>query len=602
MRTYKVFRGLSGLRLFLYLYSVLQLTLFFSPKYSYASELPSTVIGMYEWSTQNLNVKHFRNGESIPEAKTDSEWNMAAQNGTPAWCYYNNDPTNGEKYGVLYNWFAVNDPRGIAPEGWNIPGREEVQSLISELGEGGGATLKGKYGWPSKESDKRGFNALPAGVRSIGGFFHDKGKYANFWSTTSKNSDNSLYFSLGHKHDNIDTTGIFNFLRKGAGMSVRCVKRVSYSQEFKVLPDNVPNEGLMFVDHESRNRSGHYGSALTTCKNGDIIAFYTNVSGSIFNGHGIAGWSEYKRSTDGGKTWGEPVVLEYSKRMWDLNNVANDKLNPGQLYVASFVRAVITAPNGTLIAHLSRQMGSARDNYDGFKTPVYILSYDNGKTWTEPREVDEIASPKQLSLTNDDGASFVYDGVIYTVFIGEYGTGEYCLYASKDNGESFSKISQGLFKHRKHKSNYYYMTAQALDDGRIVVYSYNMDDEHHFPYVVSSDEGRTWSDVRTTYMAKRVRDAQMSEKVGDYYFMVGRSGSFGNDPMNLVLYASTNGIEWDNGKYLKKIQKTLDSYSAIEVVRGNGKTRSSKVLIQASVGYGVGSNVNVKHWWVENIK
>lgn len=560
-----------------------------------------TQIGMTEWSTQNLNVTHFRNGDPIPEARTEEQWNRAAAEGTPAWCYYNNDQTNGSKFGVLYNWYAVNDPRGLAPDGWHIPTRAELLEMIRELGSEAGNKLKSKSGWEGSvhHPDFTGFEALPAGVRYMGGLFHDQGKYASFWTASSRNQDVALYFNLGHKHPEIDTTGIFSFMRKGTGMSVRCVRRVSYDG-FKIKPENVPNDGIMFVDYETSGRSGHYGSALTTCKNGDILAFYTNVSGKIFEGHGIAGWTEYKRSSDGGKTWSAPLILEYSKQTWDQNQITDDKLKPGQLYSAAIVRSAVTAPNGTIIAFLSRQIASARNNYDGFKSPVYILSYDNGHTWTEPREIDHIAAPVQLSLINDDGASFVYEGGVYAVFIGGGGTGQYSFYASYDNGETFQIQSQGLFQKRHYKNNYYYMTARALDDGSFVVYSYDMDNEHQLPYVISKDKGKTWSEVKTTYMAKRVRDAQISDKVGGYYFMVGRSGSFGNDPMNLVLYASKNGIDWDAGRYLKKVQKTLDSYSAIEVVKRNGQ--KPKVLIQGSVGYGIGANVNVKHWWIEDIE
>ncbi len=586
------------------LHTVFQMGSLAQPAKSVSDGLQGSMIGMYEWSKQNLKVTRFRNGDPIAEAKSEEKWNKAAANGTPAWCYYNNDPANADQYGVLYNWYAVNDPRGLSPEGWEIPTREELLSLMEDLGERGGAKLKSRSGWPEVRTtgSTTSFQALPSGVRYIGGLFHDLGRYAYYWTGTPKRSDLSLYFSLGHKHDAIDTTGIFSYLKKGAGMSVRCVRRVSYAEGFGVAPQNLPNDGITFVDHESNNRSGHYGSALTTCRNGDILAFYTNVSGKIFEGHGIAGWSEYKRSTDGGKTWGDPVVLEYSRKVWDLNKIDGDKLHEGQLYSAAFVRSVITAPNGTLVAFLSRQTASSRDNYNGFRTPVYILSRDNGHTWTEPREVDPTASSAQLSLINEDGASFVHDGVIYSVFIGGYGTGEYSFYASSDNGETFNKVAEGLFRDRKYKKNYYYMTAKALDDGRLIVYSYDMDDEHHLPYVTSSDRGKTWSEVKTTYMAKRVRAAQMSEKAGAYYFMVGRSGSFGNDPMNLVLYASKNGIDWDCGRYLKKVQNTLDSYSAIEVIRGKDRNSAPRVLIQGSVGYGIGACVNVKHWWIEDVK
>lgn len=573
---------------------------FFSISYQLEGKDNSPIrIGLTEWSTRNLSVTHFRNGDPIPEAQTEEQWNRAASEGTPAWCYYNNDPKNGSKYGILYNWFAVNDPRGLAPDGWHIPTRAELQEMIRELGSEAGTKLKSKSGWEgiSQNAALTGFEALPAGVRYIGGLFHDQGKYTSFWTASSRNQDLALYFNMGHKHPEIDTTGIFSLMRKGTGMSVRCVRRVSYDG-FKIKPENVPNDGLTFIDHESSGRSGHYGSALTTCKNGDILAFYTNVSGKIFEGHGIAGWTEYKRSTDGGETWSEPVILEYSRKTWEQNQINDDQLKPGQLYTAAFVRSAVTAPNGTIVAFLSRQIGSAWNNYDGFNPPVYILSYDNGYTWTDPREIDPLASPTQLSLINDDGASFVHDGGIYGVFIGGGGTGEYSFYASYDNGETFQKQSQGLFRNRHYKNNYYYMTARALDDGSFIVYSYDMDNEHQLPYVISRDKGKTWSEVRTTYFAKRVRDAQISDKVGDYYFMVGRSGSFGKDPVNLVLYASKNGIDWDAGRYLKKVQKTLDSYSAIEVIKRDGQ--KPKVLIQGSVGYGIGASVNLKHWWIED--
>jgi uncharacterized protein (TIGR02145 family) len=79
------------------------------------------IIGKQIWMTENLNLDKFQNGDSIPEARTIEEWMNACENKQPAWCYYNNDSTNGEKYGKLYNLFAVIDSRGLAPEGWHIP-------------------------------------------------------------------------------------------------------------------------------------------------------------------------------------------------------------------------------------------------------------------------------------------------------------------------------------------------------------------------------------------------------------------------------------------------------------------------------------------------
>jgi uncharacterized protein (TIGR02145 family) len=94
----------------------------------------SIKIGTLTWTAKNLDVTTFRNGDSIPQAKSDAEWVAAGENYQPAWCYYDNDPKNGTKYGKLYNWFAVNDARGLAPSGWHIPTDEEWTELSTFLG------------------------------------------------------------------------------------------------------------------------------------------------------------------------------------------------------------------------------------------------------------------------------------------------------------------------------------------------------------------------------------------------------------------------------------------------------------------------------------
>ena len=66
------------------------------------------------WTTKNLDVSIFINGDTILQAKKNREWEIAGENKQAAWCYYDNDIANGAKYGKLYNWYAVNDPRGLA--------------------------------------------------------------------------------------------------------------------------------------------------------------------------------------------------------------------------------------------------------------------------------------------------------------------------------------------------------------------------------------------------------------------------------------------------------------------------------------------------------
>src|SRR5210317_1010044 len=97
------------------------------------SEKKEISIGNQVWMLDNLNVDKFRNGDSIPQAKTDEEWENAGINGQPAWCYYDNNPDNGKRYGKLYNWHAVNDSRGLAPKGWHIPSAQEWIVLLDNL-------------------------------------------------------------------------------------------------------------------------------------------------------------------------------------------------------------------------------------------------------------------------------------------------------------------------------------------------------------------------------------------------------------------------------------------------------------------------------------
>ena len=139
---------------------------------------------------------------------------------------------------------------------------------------------------------------------------------------------------------------------------------------FKVLPADIPNKGLCFVDHQKQGRSGHGGNCLTECSNGDILSFYSNVSGEMHNGHGTFGWTEYRRSTDGGKTWGEPVELGYSRRMYD-----------GDRTGSALVFAATTAPDGTLAAFVSHL---AEDGL-WIKTdpPIVLLSHDHGHNWRD---------------------------------------------------------------------------------------------------------------------------------------------------------------------------------------------------------------------------
>lgn len=196
-----------------------------------------------------------------------------------------------------------------------------------------------------------------------------------------------------------------------------------------------------------------------------------------------------------------------------------------------------------------------------------------------------------------------FSRLIMIVFMGEsrdYCPGPYSLYVSNDNGQSFKKRSVLPLDYRD-----YYSAASVLDNGDLIVYSYPYrgrdSDEKNLPYVISKDKGHTWSEIKTTYFAKSLRNPQMSEKVGDYYFIHGRSGSYGENPGNFVLYSSKDGIHWDEGVYLMSRQQTPgggDCYSGNAVVGKYDPLTSEKLLIQADISYD-GPRVNIHHWWVE---
>ena len=213
-----------------------------------SSSIKSVKIGNQTWMTENLNVDRFRNGDLIPEAKTDEEWKKAGENKQPAWCYYNNDPKNGLKYGKLYNYYVISDSRGISPLGCHIPSENEWRELIFFLDQKSnntdngpmswisGKNLKSTSGWqPYNSFDKNGdnkskFSAKPAGARNYLHKFEYLGSGTYFWSTSESDvknpqicdypNDHCIYvFYLNHSN-----SVYRSWESKNRGFSIRCIK------------------------------------------------------------------------------------------------------------------------------------------------------------------------------------------------------------------------------------------------------------------------------------------------------------------------------------------------------------------------------------------
>jgi uncharacterized protein (TIGR02145 family) len=200
--------------------------------------IKTVTIGSQEWTAENLNVEHYRNGDLIPQVQDEDKWLKLK---TGAWCYYENNSENGKTYGKLYNWYAVNDSRGLAPEGWHVPSDAEWTKLTDDLGgitkegkdddgskywyiESVGGKLKSKLLWNSPNegaTNSTGFTAFPGGGRDPSEGFGGIGELGNFWSASAGSNGNAWFYVL---YSDYSVIMCFSFGGKSPGFSVRCVR------------------------------------------------------------------------------------------------------------------------------------------------------------------------------------------------------------------------------------------------------------------------------------------------------------------------------------------------------------------------------------------
>jgi uncharacterized protein (TIGR02145 family) len=182
-------------------------------------------IGNQWWMAENLKVTHYRNSDPITHVEDDTEW---ADLITGAWCVYDNQDSYKNIYGLLYNWYVVDDSRNIAPEGWHVPTDEEWQELVNHLDgssvAGGKLKETGTGHWNNPNigaTNASGFSALPGGYRygSLG-YFNYRGYYAYFWSSTEHNPYHAWYRILTYQYSDVYRHHTFN----NFGFSVRCLR------------------------------------------------------------------------------------------------------------------------------------------------------------------------------------------------------------------------------------------------------------------------------------------------------------------------------------------------------------------------------------------
>jgi len=202
-------------------------------------------IGDLYWTTENLKTTKYNDGTEIDLITDNEEWKDAGVNNMPAYCYYNNDLSNKQKYGSLYNFHAVSTGK-LAPDGWRVPTNDDWTNLENYLISSGynldGSKIENKIaksmaanrdwiisrnngaiGNDLSKNNKSGFSALPGGARFYYGSFNNLGRYDYWWSATEYNAFYAYNRYLRYYSEYINRYNVGN---KGCGFSVRVVRDV----------------------------------------------------------------------------------------------------------------------------------------------------------------------------------------------------------------------------------------------------------------------------------------------------------------------------------------------------------------------------------------
>ncbi len=208
----------------------------------------TVIIGNHEWMAENLRVTKYRNGVAIPTGLSNTEWSHTTSG---AYAIYNNDDDILQAYGKLYNWYAVDDERGLCPEGWSVPSDADWTQLVNYVVDqgypnedgnpngaanalkscrqvnsplGGDCNTSEHPRWHSHGThhgfDEFAFSALPGGHRASVGSFGGVGDDGRWWSAT-ESSEASAWRRVMYSYSGNVTRG--NYGKRG-GFSIRCLR------------------------------------------------------------------------------------------------------------------------------------------------------------------------------------------------------------------------------------------------------------------------------------------------------------------------------------------------------------------------------------------
>jgi len=260
-------------------------------------------IGEQVWMKENYDSVHYRNGDLIPEVQDPTEW---ANLTTGAWCWYNNDEFTYGKYGKMYNVFAIQDPRGFAPEGYRVPSVNDFNELSTYLGgdsiAGGKMKQAGTTNWNSPNTgatNSSGFTALPGGQRSASGGFVQIGTIGFLWTSTKGNIyGNPQYFRNLYYNSSSLASGGVNEADWQTGWNVRLIKdqyitigsvedtennRILYFN-YSTSPDRIDKITCLYTDTNTQY-DVLYGSQVTGGLNfsKDSLIHSAKMSGNILS-------------------------------------------------------------------------------------------------------------------------------------------------------------------------------------------------------------------------------------------------------------------------------------------------------------------------------
>ena len=216
------------------------------PVHYHGYQYATVEIGGDCWFAENLRSENYSNGEAIASNLTDVEWEnsdtgaVTVHGAGPCSTEYAPDidacdPSQSlSEYGRIYNWYAVDDERGICPQGWHVPSDEEWMTMELALGmseaevnntgwrgTNQGSQLKATDGWynDGNGSNSSGFSGLPGGYCGTDGAFVEGGRRGYWWSSSPFGSG-GWFRVLSNYY-----TGVQRYYWDGrSGLSVRCIQ------------------------------------------------------------------------------------------------------------------------------------------------------------------------------------------------------------------------------------------------------------------------------------------------------------------------------------------------------------------------------------------